>query len=288
MTQRYPEREGYGRGEERGHRRTRGRDDDMGGAQYGRSRSSRRNDLSERAEFDDEYGERAGGYGGEYGQSMSANYAGGYDNQRQQRRRDDQGGMRGQSYGDNYRDREEWDRGYRSRSDNRPDHAGWGTSANVSDRPYGSSGADRQGQSAYRGAQGQDGGGYGQAYRGGSEGYYGEPSRNYLSRGGRTQWGQHSGRGPKNYTRSDERVRDDVNDRLTEDPDLDASEIEVKVTNCEVTLSGTVDSREAKRRAEDCADSVAGVRHVQNNLRVQSGEEASRPSRKTRGDGDRA
>jgi hypothetical protein len=34
-------------------------------------------------------------------------------------------------------------------------------------------------------------------------------------------------------------------------------------------LSGTVDSRDAKRRAEDCAEAVSGVRHVQNNLRIQ-------------------
>jgi osmotically-inducible protein OsmY len=84
----------------------------------------------------------------------------------------------------------------------------------------------------------------------------------------------HRGRGPKGYTRSDDRIRDDVNDRLTDDPYVDASEIEVSVSNCEVTLSGTVDSREAKRRAEDCVESVSGVRHVQNNLRVQQGTAA--------------
>jgi osmotically-inducible protein OsmY len=76
------------------------------------------------------------------------------------------------------------------------------------------------------------------------------------------------GRGPKNYTRSDDRIREDVNDRLSDDPFVDASEIEVQVSGCEVTLSGTVDSREAKRRAEDIAERISGVRHVQNNLRV--------------------
>jgi osmotically-inducible protein OsmY len=81
--------------------------------------------------------------------------------------------------------------------------------------------------------------------------------------------GQHRGRGPKGYTRSDERIREDVNDRLSDDPFVDASEIEVSVSSCEVTLSGTVDSREAKRRAEDIAERVSGVKHVQNNLRVQ-------------------
>ncbi|HZH11647.1 MAG TPA: BON domain-containing protein [Microvirga sp.] len=83
------------------------------------------------------------------------------------------------------------------------------------------------------------------------------------------QAGQHRGRGPKGYQRSDARIMEDVNDRLTEDPHLDALEIEVSVSNREVTLSGTVNSRFEKRHAEDIAESVSGVTHVQNNLRVQ-------------------
>ena len=81
--------------------------------------------------------------------------------------------------------------------------------------------------------------------------------------------GHHRGRGPKGYQRSDERIRDDVNDRLTDDPHIDASEIEVSVSGREVTLSGTVNSRFEKRHADDIAESVSGVTHVQNNLRVQ-------------------
>jgi osmotically-inducible protein OsmY len=79
----------------------------------------------------------------------------------------------------------------------------------------------------------------------------------------------HRGRGPRSYTRSDDRIREDVNDRLTDDPHVDASEIEVAVSNREVTLTGTVNSRFEKRHAEDLAESVSGVTHVQNNLRVQ-------------------
>ena len=75
------------------------------------------------------------------------------------------------------------------------------------------------------------------------------------------QRGEHRGRGPKNYTRSDDRIREDVNDRLSDDPFVDASNIEVQVSSCEVTLTGTVDSREAKRRAEDSAERVSGVKH---------------------------
>ena len=81
--------------------------------------------------------------------------------------------------------------------------------------------------------------------------------------------GPHRGRGPKGYTRSGERIREDVSDRLTEDPHLDPSDIEVAVDGTEVTLNGFVDSRGAKRRAEDMAEDVTGVTHVQNNLRVR-------------------
>lgn len=87
----------------------------------------------------------------------------------------------------------------------------------------------------------------------------------------RREWDKmqsHAGRGPKGYRRSDDRISDDVHDHLTDDPMLDASEIQVQVKDCEVTLSGTVESREAKRRAEVCAERVSGVDHVQNNLRV--------------------
>lgn len=80
----------------------------------------------------------------------------------------------------------------------------------------------------------------------------------------------HRGRGPKGYQRSDQRILEDVNDRLTDDPYLDASEIDVTVSNREVTLKGNVTRREDKRRAEDIVESVPGVTHVQNNLRVQA------------------
>jgi osmotically-inducible protein OsmY len=47
--------------------------------------------------------------------------------------------------------------------------------------------------------------------------------------------------------------------------------VDVAVTNGEVTLSGNVDSRYEKRASEDVADSVQGVRHVHNELRVNNG-----------------
>jgi len=51
---------------------------------------------------------------------------------------------------------------------------------------------------------------------------------------------------------------------------IDATEIEVDVKGSEVTLNGTVDNRQSKRKAEDVAESVSGVTHVQNNLRVSA------------------
>ena len=81
--------------------------------------------------------------------------------------------------------------------------------------------------------------------------------------------GGHRGRGPKNYTRSDDRIKEDVNDRLTDYNYLDASDIEVDVKNSEVILSGAVDSRYEKRLAEDIAESVTGVRNVENRLRIR-------------------
>ena len=76
------------------------------------------------------------------------------------------------------------------------------------------------------------------------------------------------GRGPKGYKRSDDRIRDEICDRMTEDPMLDASEIEVDVIDGEVTLSGSVMSRDQKRRAEDVAERISGVKDVTNQLRV--------------------
>jgi len=91
--------------------------------------------------------------------------------------------------------------------------------------------------------------------------------------------GQHKGKGPKNYSRTDERIKEDINDRLSDDPFIDASEIEVTVNSGEVTLTGTVDERSAKRRAEDIADAVSGVKNVENRIRV--GQSSSFTNRDT-------
>lgn len=79
----------------------------------------------------------------------------------------------------------------------------------------------------------------------------------------------YKGRGPRGYKRSDERIIDNVNERLARDPFLDARDIEVSVSGGEVTLNGTVRNRHDKRRAEDLAVTVYGVEDVQNSLRVK-------------------
>jgi len=80
--------------------------------------------------------------------------------------------------------------------------------------------------------------------------------------------GMYKGKGPRNYSRSDDRIKEDINDRLSDDPFVDASDVDVTVTNGEVTLTGNVDHRSTKRRAEDLAESVSGVKNVENRLRV--------------------
>ena len=84
-----------------------------------------------------------------------------------------------------------------------------------------------------------------------------------------------AGRGPKGYVRLNNRINEDVCDRLADAPDIDASDIEVSVKNDEVTLSGIVDDRYDKRRAEHLAESVSGVRDVHNHLRVGRAQEPS-------------
>ena len=78
------------------------------------------------------------------------------------------------------------------------------------------------------------------------------------------------GRGPKGYRRSDDRIREDVCERLTDSWRVDASDIEVVVNNGEVTLSGVVNSRGEKRLAEDLAEEISGVRDVHNDLHVNT------------------
>ncbi|MBY0413684.1 MAG: BON domain-containing protein [Bdellovibrionales bacterium] len=77
------------------------------------------------------------------------------------------------------------------------------------------------------------------------------------------------GKGPKGYRRSDDRIKEDVCETLARNPRVDASDIEVKVEDACVTLSGTVDSKEAKRAAEMAIEDLSGVDDVKNEIRVK-------------------
>jgi len=78
----------------------------------------------------------------------------------------------------------------------------------------------------------------------------------------------HRGKGPKNYTRSDDRIREQVCETLADDHNVDASDIEVAVKDGEVTLTGTVPDRRMKRMAEDCIYQLPGIQDVHNQLRA--------------------
>lgn len=78
------------------------------------------------------------------------------------------------------------------------------------------------------------------------------------------------GHGPKGYQRTDDRIFEDICEALSENPDLNPSDIEVKVEHGEVRLTGTVETRFDKRLAEDIACSVRGVKDVRNELRAQT------------------
>jgi len=77
----------------------------------------------------------------------------------------------------------------------------------------------------------------------------------------------HRGRGPKGYTRTDERLREAICERLTDDPRIDASEIEVEVQQQKVTLRGAVNDRRTKYAVEELVED-SGARDIENQLRV--------------------
>jgi osmotically-inducible protein OsmY len=81
-------------------------------------------------------------------------------------------------------------------------------------------------------------------------------------------YGPFYGKGPKGYRRADERIQEEVCEALTQNADVDASNIEVEVKDGVVTLSGTVDSRKTKVLAEGCIERLPGVKDVLNLLKI--------------------
>jgi len=235
------------------------------------------------------------GYGGDWGQS---GYSGG------------QGYNSGQSYsGGNWGAQGDMGHGWGSQSSRYGSGQGYGSQyggasyqRNEYDRPssgygYNSPNYARGYRSEYRGGSRQ--GSYGNSDAGYNRGYEGRPGpvgydndRDWWDRASdeMSSWfgdegakrrremdriNDNRGRGPRGYQRSDERIKEDINDRLSDDPVIDASDIDVEVSRGEVVLSGAVDDRSAKRRAEDLAEAISGVRNVENRLRVSRGNEDS-------------
>jgi len=88
--------------------------------------------------------------------------------------------------------------------------------------------------------------------------------------------GPHAGKGPRNYQRTDDRIEEDINERLTRNAMIDATDVEVTVRDGEVTLRGQVNTRQAKWVAEAIAESVFGVKEITNQIKVRKPVECER------------
>jgi hypothetical protein len=75
--------------------------------------------------------------------------------------------------------------------------------------------------------------------------------------------------GPKGYQRSDERLREDISERLMEARYIDSSEVTVEVSGAKVVLEGTVPERRMKHAIEDLVDACPGVQDIDNRIRVK-------------------
>jgi osmotically-inducible protein OsmY len=153
--------------------------------------------------------------------------------------------------------------------------ADYGPSRGQGRSPYSSSGGGSQGSSQY-GQYGQQGGQYGGQQGGSSQ--YGQQGGSMGQQGyGRSSGMQGRGgsRGPKGWQRSDERLKEDICERLYNDQSIDSSEVTVEVLQGKVTLDGSVDDRNVKHAIEDLVDSVPGVKDIENRVRVGGSPDSS-------------
>jgi len=137
----------------------------------------------------------------------------------------------------------------------------------------------RDEQSGYGGMRGGYGGGWESGQGGGGQygqGQYGAErygERGWESgreRGGiRGTIGRLFGRGPKGYKRSDERIKEDICERLWRSDNVDSSEVTITVKEGEVTLSGTVPERWMRHEIENIVDDSMGVKDIDNGIRIQ-------------------
>ncbi len=128
-----------------------------------------------------------------------------------------------------------------------------------------------------RRGSGSYGGGYDQSD-------YGSNSLGMTGRRDRRRPGEsYAGMGPKGYKRTDERITEDINHRLTDHDEIDASDIDVKVKDGEVTLTGTICDRECRRQVEDVCESVSGVQDISNQLKVKKSRDNTNSSNEKSG-----
>ncbi len=123
---------------------------------------------------------------------------------------------------------------------------------------------DRDRSSYYRGSYSRSTQPY--SYEGGSGTFVSESM---------TMHGPYTGKGPKGYKRSDQQICEEANQALERDGRIDASEIEVSCNEGVLSLTGKVESRRAKRDAEECVESIYGVKDVMNELKADKGFFAS-------------
>lgn len=83
-----------------------------------------------------------------------------------------------------------------------------------------------------------------------------------------------AGKGPRGWNLRDDRLVEEVSDRLMEDRLLDARGVEVSANAGVVTLAGEVPGASDVAHAEMLARQTAGVIQVVNQLRVQPGQRA--------------
>lgn len=104
----------------------------------------------------------------------------------------------------------------------------------------------------------------------GGMGWRGEPGwQGHQTRQWEQQQGQRFERGPKGYKRSDDRIKEDVSDRISQLQHVDSSDVEVDVKDGEVTLTGTVPNRVMKWQLENLVEAIGGVTDVNNMLRIR-------------------
>ena len=141
---------------------------------------------------------------------------------------------------------------------------------------YGQQGSSMQpgqyGQQGFQGGSQRDNVYGQQGSYGGSQGISGSQQGLYGSQGQRGLHGQESfrGRGPKGYTRPDERIKEEICERLTRHPEIDASDIEIEARQGVITLTGSVDHRSLKHLVEDLVENVSGVKDIENRIAVKS------------------